>query len=59
MAKMDVHEKVFNEMNSQPQGRTGAKVNTKPGPAVRGQPMHPNGGEPGGVFRAARGKVTK
>lgn len=58
MAKMDIHNAGVEEVSTQKGGKTGGKVKTKPGPATRGQPMHPNAGEKGGVFRAARGKVS-
>jgi hypothetical protein len=48
----------FDETNNYKQGRAGAKVGIKKAAALASfSPKHPNGGEAGGVFRAARGKV--
>lgn len=51
-------EAVFAETNNYKQGKSGAKSPIKKAAALASfSPKHPNGGESGGVFRAARGKV--
>jgi hypothetical protein len=51
-------EAVFAETNNYKQGKSGAKVGTKKAAALGTlSPKHPNGGEKGGVFRAARGSA--